>query len=181
MGALAWFFPARDYMDKTIGNFYATQFEDSAQAGQELLADLSTTVQDIVQFQRPLFESSLPEWLSDTLLNSMSHLRSAWLQSDGKWRQWEAYDCVNVDSIHNDGERHIPYIMFMPETTRNKMRAWGATQQANGMLPEQLACGCMGAVDPGLDRGCGRVMSDVSSMYVVYLLELYKWSNETEL
>merc|ERR1719456_2186167 len=104
---------------------------------------------DIEALHAPLFKSSLPDWLTDTLLNSISHVRSAWRERDGKWRQWEAYDCVNVDSIHNDGERHIPYITFMPETTQEK----------NGMLPEQLACGCMGAIDRALDRGCGRVMS----------------------
>eukprot|EP00927_Polykrikos_kofoidii_P071217 TRINITY_DN67517_c0_g1_i1.p1 TRINITY_DN67517_c0_g1~~TRINITY_DN67517_c0_g1_i1.p1 ORF type:complete len:1064 (+),score=165.60 TRINITY_DN67517_c0_g1_i1:141-3332(+) len=178
--AISWYFPGRDYMNKVVGNFYATQYKDSADAANDMLTNLANTVQDISSLQRPLFESSLPDWLTDTLHNSVSHIRSAWFQSNGAWRQWEAYDCVNVDSIHNDGERHIPYIMFLPETTRNKMHAWGATQQSNGMLPEQLACGCMGGVDPNLDKGCGRVMSDVSSMYVVYLLELYKWANDTE-
>ena len=99
---------------------------------------------------------------------------------DGKWRQWEAYDCVNVDSVHNDGERHIPYMTIFPDSTRNKLLAWGKVQLGNGMIPEQLACGCTGAIDPGLDKGCGRVMSDVSSMYIVYVLELYKWQNDTE-
>ena len=53
-------------------------------------------------------ESSLPPWMQDTLINSLHHIRSAWWQRDGSWRQWEAYDCVNVDSVHNDGERHAP-------------------------------------------------------------------------
>jgi len=39
---------------------------------------------------------------------------------------------------------------------------------------------CMAKVDPNLDRGCGRVMSDVSSMFIVYLLELYRWSDDAE-
>ena len=56
--------------------------------------------------------------------------------------KWEAYDCVNVDSVHNDGERHIPYISIFPDSTRNKLEAWGKTQTAGGMIPEQLACGC---------------------------------------
>ena len=37
-------------------------------------------------------------------------------RSPGFWRQWEAFDCPDLDSIHNDGERHIPYIMFWPST-----------------------------------------------------------------
>jgi uncharacterized protein (DUF608 family) len=124
--------------------------------------------------------TSLPLWLSDTLINMLSHIRSAWWEENGNWRQWEAYDCVNVDSVHNDGERHIPYITIFPESTKNKLRAWGNVQGGNGMIPEQLSCGCMGRIDGGLDRGCGRVMSDVSSMYIVYVLELLKWQNDTD-
>ena len=42
-----------------------------------------------------------------------------------KWRQWESYSCVNVDSVHNDGERHLAYIMtFGIDGTKSKMRAW---------------------------------------------------------
>ena len=49
-----------------------------------------------------------------------------WL-ADGRWRQWESFSCVNVDSVHNDGERHIPYLMLLgPEGTKSKMRAWAA-------------------------------------------------------
>ena len=38
----------------------------------------------------------------------------------------------------------------------------------------------MGRIDGGLDRGCGRIMSDVRSMYIVYVLELLKWQNDTD-
>lgn len=129
----------------------------------------------------PFFGSSLPEWLQDSLVNSLSHIRSAWWTAKGEWRQWEAYDCVNVDSVHNDGERHIPYITFWPNATRDKLRAWGKTQLADGMIPEQLMCGCMGPVDPNIDKGCGRVMSDVSSMYIIYLVELLRWGGDSEI
>ena len=47
------------------------------------------------------------------------------------------------DSVHNDGERHIPYIMIFPETVINKMYAWASFQLENGMIKEQLRCGCM--------------------------------------
>lgn len=46
----------------------------------------------------------------------------------GYWRQWEAFDCPDLDSIHNDGERHLSYIMMWPNTTRNKMAAWAGNQ-----------------------------------------------------
>lgn len=98
-----------------------------------------------------------------------------WLR-DGRWRQWESFSCVNVDSVHNDGERHIPYIMLWPEGTESKMRAWAAGQGKDGMIQEQLACGCATSVPPKLDSACGRTMGDVSSMFIVYLLELWQWT-----
>ncbi len=47
-----------------------------------------------------------------------------------------------ADSVHNDGERHIPYIMIFPDSVINKMRAWAGFQLENGMIQEQLRCGC---------------------------------------
>ncbi len=47
-----------------------------------------------------------------------------------------------ADSVHNDGERHIPYLMIFPDSTINKMRAWASFQLDNGMIQEQLRCGC---------------------------------------
>ena len=47
------------------------------------------------------------------------------------------------------------------------------------MIQEQLRCGC-NSLEGGsvIDTPCGRVMSDVSSMFIVYVLELYKWEND---
>lgn len=48
------------------------------------------------------------------------------------------------DSVHNDGERHIPYIIIFPNSTINKLYAWAKFQLPNGMIQEQLRCGCQG-------------------------------------
>eukprot|EP01043_Picozoa_sp_COSAG02_P048866 COSAG02_NODE_4850_length_4905_cov_6.344985_1_plen_1001_part_00 len=185
---LGWHYPERAYLSERVGNWYSTLHTDSEAAAKSL--DLEETVEAISTLHSVFFDSvpettssakgGLPEWLADILVNMLSHVRSAWWEEDGKWRQWEAYDCVNVDSVHNDGERHIPYISIFPASTKNKLAAWGATQLPNGMIPEQLACGCTSKIDPGLDKGCGRVMSDVSSMYITYILELYRWQNDTK-
>ena len=39
-----------------------------------------------------------------------------------------------MDSVHNDGERHIPYIMFLPDSVRNKLDGW-----AKGQIPKNFA------------------------------------------
>ena len=52
------------------------------------------------------------------------------------------YLSPSIDSVHNDGERHIPYITIFPNSTINKLYAWAKFQLPNGMIQEQLRCGC---------------------------------------
>jgi non-lysosomal glucosylceramidase len=192
-------------MGTTVGNHYADLVRDSEHAAMSLIpptdaeptaaaaaaaatADAAavTTVRDWGKFASALTASpSMPAWLGDSLLNSLHHYRSAMWLGDGRWRQWESFSCVNVDSVHNDGERHLAYLYVLGGNgTVSKMRAWagGALPLGGknaGMIQEQLACGCMDAVPAKLDQACGRVMGDVSSMFIVYLLELMQWTGNT--
>ena len=56
----------------------------------------------------------LPDWLKDMLINSLSFWRSGFWTEDGRWRQWEAFDCNDIDTIQNDMQRIIPYTLFFP-------------------------------------------------------------------
>ena len=177
---LGYFFPHRAYITTPVGNNYNNLVSDAEDAALTMAARLPEVVQKIHAIHEPILNSSMPSWMRDTLVGTLHHMRSAWWGVDGRWRQWEAYDCVNVDSVHNDGERHVPYMMLFPGSIKSKVRAWGSQQLSNGMIQEQLACGCMGGIDANLDKGCGRIMSDVSSMYIIYILELLKWHNDTD-
>ena len=65
---------------------------------------------------------------------------------------------------------HDPrYIMFWPNTTRNKMAAWAGNQGADGMLAEQIH-------NANPDQPEGRIMADSTSMFICYVLELLRWS-----
>jgi non-lysosomal glucosylceramidase len=46
------------------------------------------------------------------------------MMQDGRWRQWEALDCPDIDSVHNDYQRHMPYMLYFPETEMQKLRYW---------------------------------------------------------
>lgn len=187
-----WYFPHRDHYGKIVGNHYQNLFRNSSEAAFGGAApalratDLTAVVSDILALQRPFHTSSLEPWLQDHLVNSLSHIRSAlWFdqcetchksadpRTVGYWRQWEAMDCPDLDSIHNDGERHIPYIMFFPNSTRNKLAAWAKNQDSDGMLAEQISGNAPDTFNPK-----GRKMSDVSSMFIIYVLELLKWSGD---
>ena len=189
-----WYFPERDHFGKPLGNYYKNLFRSSTDAAFGGVApaardaSLAVVVTNILAMQGPFHSSSLEPWLQDHLVNSLSHIRTAmWfdqcphchksndtrLHAAGFWRQWEAFDCPDIDSIHNDGERHIPYIMFWPNTTRNKLAAWAGNQAANGMLAEQIH-----NVDP--DTPEGRVMADSSSMFICFVLELLRWAGDRQ-
>ena len=60
----------------------------------------------------------------------------------------------------------MPYISYFPNSTRSKMAAWAGNQQPNGMLAEQIH-----NADP--DTPEGRIMADSSSMFIMYVLELW--------
>eukprot|EP00045_Choanoeca_perplexa_P015074 m.182287 g.182287 ORF g.182287 m.182287 type:complete len:987 (+) comp16883_c0_seq1:64-3024(+) len=174
----SWHYPQRDYLNTTIGNYYSNFWSDAVEVAQASFQDEEDNLNNITTLHQAFFNSSLPAWLQDSLINTLSHVRSAWMTADGRWRQWEAYDCVNIDSVHNDGERHLPYIFFFPETTRIKMLAWAKSALPDGMIQEQLSNGCTGTVPP-LDVPHGRDMSDVSSMLIVYAYEMYHWHNDS--
>jgi hypothetical protein len=224
-----------------VGNGYADVY--SSAIDPKLVGAPRAALPKILQMQRVFANSSLPGWLSDTILNSIGHARSAWWDKDGRFFQWEAFDCtydgrygpllcfqnhqrelclsscrpvphyylsplgftvacssssrtytimlltgagIDHDSVHNDGERHGLYINFWPQVTESKLRSWATIQETKGpdlgMIQEQFAGACMTAADPsGYLRPVTRRMGDVSSMYVVYLQEVWQWHNNSGL
>ena len=60
------------------------------------------------------------------------------------------------DSVHNDGERHIPYITIFPNSTISIVKAWGKSQLSNGMIQEALRPGCFPGIptSPKVHSSC---------------------------
>ncbi|CAF3641209.1 unnamed protein product [Rotaria socialis] len=178
----AWYFPHHYWLDLPLDNYYSLLFNNVTDVGKSLGIDktdgqLKIIVKDILTLHNIYFNSSLPDYLVDSLINSVSHMRSAMYFSNGDWRQWEAYDCNDVDSVHNDHQRHIPYILYFPETEKIKMYTWAKYQQADGMIQETFSVGCMGDTAP-YDQHGGRNMGDVTTIFILETLELYRWTND---
>ena len=117
--------------------------------------------------------SSLPDWLQDHLLNSLSFWRSGFRVADGRWRQWEALDCNDIDSVHNDFQRALPYALFFPDLLENVLRAWAKFQAPSGMIKEtlQLQWGCHNRTNK-LDVPGGRAMADVTPAFLAQVTTL---------
>lgn len=104
---MGWNFPQRDHFAQTPGNYYSTIYADSLQAAwgdrpaTERSSALQAIVSDISEMHKVLQASSVPDYMQDQLLNSLSHVRSAmWFEeckhchrsadnrTQGFWRQW---------------------------------------------------------------------------------------------
>jgi non-lysosomal glucosylceramidase len=178
----AWYFPHHNWLDLPLDNYYSLLFNNVTNVGQSIGVDkddtqLAVIIKDILTLHNLYLDSSLPDYLVDSLINSVSHMRSAMHFANGDWRQWEANDCDDVDSVHNDHQRHLPYILYFPETEKIKMYAWAKYQQADGMIQEALSVGCLGGTVPYDEHG-GRRMGDVTTIFILETLELYRWTND---
>lgn len=103
---LSWYFPDRDHMNVNVGNFYSTLFDNSVDVANQYsnIEDL-TTVVTTLNAHHAVFagaQSSLPSWMQDFAINEMSHFRGMIWTADGRMREFEANDCPDVDSQHND-------------------------------------------------------------------------------
>ena len=72
-----------------------------------------------------------------------------------------------MDSVHNDFQRELPYLVFFPELLESVIRAWADYQAPEGMIQETLGIqwGCHNRTNP-LDSPGGRVMADVTPAFL---------------
>lgn len=174
----AWFLPNRDYLGENVGAFYGNLFNSSNDVATALadVAEQRRVVADINAHHAVFLAAprSEPDWLADIAVNSFSHMRNAFYTADGRWRQYEAFDCDDMDSVHNDFQRHLPYLWTFPEVEQQKSQAWARfADTEKGFIQECMAVGCLGT--PGaFDVPGGREMGDVSSVWVLGVLELYQ-------
>ena len=135
--------------EEIVGNYYSNLFKSSEDAALYLSRDLSSILQSISAWHASMMVDTksdsvqtLPVWLQDVLVNGLSFWRSGLYLRDGRWRQFEALDCIDVDSVHNDFQREIPYVLFYPDLVENVMRAWAELQCVDGHILETLVTGC---------------------------------------
>eukprot|EP01051_Picozoa_sp_SAG22_P001826 SAG22_NODE_75_length_22256_cov_45.062960_13_plen_232_part_00 len=87
-------------------------------------------------------------------------------------REYEAWSCDDVDSVHNDYQRHLLYLWMFPEFEEQKVEGWGSWAQdpKDGHVYECLA----GFGHGQFDHPSGRYMGDTSSIFVLEAYELYR-------
>jgi len=71
--------------------------------------------------------------------------------------------------VHNDYQRHLPYLWAAPRFELSKFHAYARGQAANGHIDEYLGSFGLGPVD----AAGGRVMADTTTLFVVEAYEFY--------
>jgi len=76
---------------------------------------------------------------------------------------------ADIDSIHNDYQRHLPYNWAAPAFILSKFHRLAVGQYGDGHLPEYLGAFRLGP----LDASGGRTMADTTTLWLVELYEMY--------
>jgi non-lysosomal glucosylceramidase len=171
----SWYFPNRDYYSSTVGQFYTNMFGSSSDVAvlydNDHLVQVATDAAAHTSVFGGSGSTSLPPWLADHMVNQFSHFRNFIYAKDGSMREHEANDCPDLDSVHNDYQRHLPYLWAVPNFEEEKSRLYQQCQIQSG--PDQG----MITENPGFHAGeqcSGRRMGDVTSIWLLEVLELYR-------
>ena len=154
---------------------YQDLWQNSTAVADELAtnAKLTAVVRDITTHHRVVASPAnpTPVWLKDMLVNQWSHFHMLMWYRDGRLREYEAWSCDDVDSVHNDYQRHLLYLWAFPEFELNKMEAWSSFAQdaKDGHIWESLGYTKTGQA---MDVGGGRLMGDTTTLYLIEMYEL---------
>ena len=137
----------------------------------------------MLQWQQIMRTNSLPDWLQDSLINSVSTMYKTGMRfRDGRWRQWEAFSCADVDPGHIDFYEVLPYMFFYPELRKQILSRFAVVQDDDGFIPELLGTGgvpksVLPAAGP-LDQPGGRNMGDSATVFVLGVWQYYLWTGD---
>ncbi|MCX6927895.1 MAG: GH116 family glycosyl-hydrolase, partial [Verrucomicrobia bacterium] len=173
---LSWYFPNRTHANsqQRIGNYYTTLFPSAEAVAGTVLARLPQTWKALEAWQRLCFDNDLPDWLKDSLLNSIGNMaKTGFWTEDGRWRQWESFSCANLEPVHIHFYRALPYGFFFPELQKSQFRGFASRQRADGFIYEDL-----GNSSNKLDEPGGRDMGDCTTGFILGVYELYLWTGD---
>jgi non-lysosomal glucosylceramidase len=182
---LAWYLPTRPFLTENPGNYYATLYQSAGDVAEKVAARLQDDWRSMLQWQRAMRGNSLPDWLQDSLINSVATMYKTGMRfRDGRWRQWESFSCADVDPGHIDLYDAIPYMFFYPELRKQILARFASVQHPDGFIPEELITGgvpkSVKAAAGPLDQSGGRDMGDSTTVFVLGVWQYYLWTGDRQ-
>ncbi len=135
---LTWYFPdQRDSEGNFIGHMYSNWFGGSSDVAAYVAQRWAALHDGTAAWQEAIYESSLPDWLKDGLVNSVYSLarNTLWIK-DGRFAHSESFvGCPITETIVCRFYGSIPTAMFFPDLERNTMLQFAKHQRADGAIP----------------------------------------------
>jgi uncharacterized protein (DUF608 family) len=182
---LAWYLPNRPFLSENPGNYYATLYQSAGDVAEKVAGRLDDDWRTLLRWQRVMQDNSLPDWLQDSLINSVATMYKTGMRfRDGRWRQWESFSCADVDPGHIDFYDALPYMFFYPELRKQILVRFASVQHHDGFIPEELITGGVPksikpAVGP-IDQPGGRDMGDSATVFVLGVWQYYLWTGDRQ-
>jgi len=180
---LAWYLPTRPFLTENPGNYYTTLYRSADDVAEKVAGRLEDDWRTMLQWQQVMRDNSLPDWLQDTLINSVATLYKTGMRfQDGRWRQWESFSCADVDPGHIDLYDALPYMFVYPELRKQILSRFADVQHPDGFIPEVLITGGVPknvkAAVGTLDQPGGRDMGDSDTVFVLGVWQYYLWTGD---
>jgi len=145
---LAWFYPYfRDSDGKPHEHRYLTRFKGPAEVARSVAADCEDMFQRSLAWQEVIYQSELPLWLKDALINSLYSLakNTLWVSS-GRPDDWwgptglfthsESFTgCPITETVVCRFHGHFPMLFFFPELEFSTLNGFAHYQLKTGEIP----------------------------------------------
>jgi uncharacterized protein (DUF608 family) len=135
---LTWFFPGqKDSGGNFIGHMYSNWFKSSEDTAGYVVQEWSALSDGTAAWQEAIYESSLPDWVKDGLVNLLYSLarNTLWIK-DGRFAHSESFvGCPITETIVCRFYGSIPTTMFFPDLERNTMLQFARHQRTDGAIP----------------------------------------------
>ena len=146
--AVAWYAPVwRDSSGEPHQNRYTQRFKDAGEAAAAGLGNFDAWLGRVLRWQAAIYESSLPGWLRDWLVQSLYSLtknsvwiartrKDEWWSDDGWFTHSESHTgCPIVETMVCRMHGHFPLLFFFPELEDTTLDAFRHFQISDGEIP----------------------------------------------
>lgn len=144
----AWHFPYwRDSGSEAHVNRYAGRYENAEAVAQDALKRFDTLLGRVLAWQQVIYESDLPEWLRDALVQGLYSLakntvwiartrKDEWWGADGWFTHSESHTgCPITETMVCRMHGHFPALFFFPQLERSTLDAFKHFQISDGEVP----------------------------------------------
>jgi len=177
---LAWFYPYfKDSDWKVRRHRYCVRFGSASEVAEFTARRLGDLLRRSLAWQQVIYETDLPPWLKDALVNALYSLpkNSIWIYDDDPDSWYPSHEifahsesftgCPITETMVCRFHGHFPMLMLFPELERTTLEGFRHYQLGSGEIPFSFG------TPNGLDRPHYRCQHPLNSAEYVQLVHRY--------